>query len=227
MRKILSLTLALILVVTMLPMSASAASISERELAIQKTCELFPEHSSVIRNRQTSAFSLIPPHEKVKTFEETRQYSENLAITYTEFSDGTAYFALEDYTKIIKQTNSDVLDYDHIQYTCNVTVYSNYDSSKKISAKGVEFVVDSRTHYHPDGYPDNKIGREHILSKGTITSDSTHNADNALRKEWEDDLGPAYIHFGGDLPDARGVSMEVQFDFLVGDDKSYINITNG
>lgn len=213
MKHTISIILAVLIVITVLPINSTATSTSERENAINMACELFPEHATIINNSiNNESITLYRVERREKVFEETKDYSDSVAITYTEFSDGTAYVTQNTYSKEFTQTGSDILSSYLIKYTCNIAVYSNYASSK-LCVNGIKFIIDS-------------ISYDNITSKGTITSDSVSNAyivDSHCKMN-EDSNGDAYTTYSGDFPRAGGTPHVAQVRFYVGQDRCYIDV---
>ena len=117
---------------------------TEIDSIFEKACELFPEHADTIRNKGIIPYGRSSDSQaRVKIFEETRKYSENQAITYTEFSDGSAYVIASDFKSTFEQTDSETISPYLIRYTCNFSVYATYDRSKKMGINGIEFIIDS------------------------------------------------------------------------------------
>ena len=193
--------------------SASATSTSETDLAFERACELFPEYADTSCNKGTGRYRLAPGTQaRVKVFEETREYSDNLAITYTEFSDGTAFVSTNDFRRTFVQTGSETMSPYLIHYTCNIVVYSTYDNTKKLGVNGIEFYIDS-------------LSYDNITNRGTIASGSvSHSGFNSTNKDWEDSLGHAYASYYADLPDSRGVMLDTTIKFNVGDDSCYVTL---
>ena len=213
MKKLVSILLVVIML-SVGVITCSAVSITDRELAISRACELFPEHASTIRNEGLSRYALTPPsQDRVKVFEETRDYSDSLAITYTEFSDGTAFISTADFQKSLTLVDSEIVSNYLMHYTTNLTVYSNYDSSQKLRVLGIEHYIDS-------------ISFDNIDSEGTISSDSVDHAYFSRYdvQWWENSTSHAYIKYLVDLPDLYGRMLENTVKFHVGNDGCYVTI---
>lgn len=213
MKKIIALLLAFAILFPALYTKAYATSTSEGDLAFEMACELFPEYADTILNNANARSRLAHnSQEIVKVFEETREYSESLAITYTEFSDGTAFVSTNEFRRTFEQTDSEVKSAYLIHYTCNIVVYSTYDNSKKLGINGIEFYIDS-------------LSYDNITNRGTIASGSvSHSGFNSTNKDWEDSSGHAYASYYADLPDSRGVILDTNIKFNVGDDSCYVTL---
>lgn len=213
MRKILSLVLALILVLTVLPMSVLAAeeNTSDRDLALAQACELFPEHSAVIMNQGISTFSLTPSdQEKVKVFEETRYYSDDLSITYTEFNDGTAYIIKTGYTKNVIPVKSEFIDAYRMQCTCNMEVYYNQKPTSKLVVNGIVFI------YEINAF-------DQITNVGRVSSDSIDRVGTPTVRRNSDSVHPAYVEYYADFPETN-MTYEYFVRFCVQRGKTYIEL---
>lgn len=220
MRKFLNLVLVFSLVITMtIPTFAvevsSETTISESELAFKRACELFPEHADTIcNNTDDRSRMLTDPADRIKVFEETREYSENLSITYTEFSDGTAFISTNDFYRTCEFGNPEIVSPYLLHYTCKMTVYSNYDRTKKLVVNGIQYYVDSMSY-------------DNITNRGTIASGSVgHSGHGNNNKDWEDSYGHAYASYYADLPDSRGVTIDAQIRFNVGGDMCYVTLND-
>lgn len=90
MKRTLSILLAALLLVTMLPLSVGAEeATSERERLMALACEVFPEYADVIAADQAPAENRLRSIEKpTVVFTETRKVSNDEYITYTELSNG-------------------------------------------------------------------------------------------------------------------------------------------
>lgn len=215
MRRVFAFITTVIMLFFSIPIYASATSNSERELAIARACELFPEHSTVIRNEGVGKFNAPrSKSDKIKVFEETRAYSDNLDITYTEYSDGTAFVAVKDYTKEIVPVDSEIIGTYLVRHTLDITVYSNYNSSKKVEVNDIVWVVD-------------QLWYDNIEDRGSISSDSVSSANFSSFKEWEDSEGDAYSSYTGDLPDHTGLVLDCTITFYAGGGSCYISISQG
>lgn len=213
MKKIVILFLSIAMMLSLLCTNAYAAEI-ENDSVFEKACELFPEHADTIRNAGAAPYERSSDvHTRVKVFEETRKYSDNQSITYTEFSDGSAYVTSSDFKRTLEQTNSEILSSYLIRYTCNFSVYANYDKSKKMGINGIEFIIDS-------------ISYDNITDEGTFSSDSVSHVFYGTVKSWEDSSGHAYASYSADLPDYRGTILDTTIKFCVGDDSCYITVND-
>lgn len=210
MKKFVTFLLSIAMLLPLLCTNAYAATI-ESASVFEKACELFPEHADTILNKGIVPYSRSSDTQtRVKVFEETRKYSENQAITYTEFSDGSAYVTSSDFKRTFEQTNSEPLSSYLIRYTCNFSVYATSDRSKKLGINGIKFIIDS-------------LSYDNITSRGSITSDSvSHASINNTWKSWEDSSGHAYASYSADLPDSSGRLLDVSIKFWVGGDSCYI-----
>ena len=210
MKKFVVLFLSIAMLLPLFCTNAYAATI-ESSSVFEKACELFPEHAVTIRSEGIAPYGRSSDTQtRVKVFEETRKYSDNQAITYTEFSDGSAYVTSSNFKRTFKQTNSETLSPYLIRYTCNFSVYATYDRAKKLGVNGIKFIIDS-------------LSYDNITSRGTITSDSvSHAFINNTWKSWEDSSGHAYASYSADLPDSSGRILDVTIKFWVGGDSCYI-----
>lgn len=214
MKKFVVFFLSIAMMLSLLCTNAYAAEI-ENDSVFEKACELFPEHADTIRNVGVAPYERSSDaHTRVKVFEETRKYSDNQAITYTEFSDGSAYVTSSDFKRTFEQTDSEILSSYLIRYTCNFSVYATYDRSKKMGINGIKFIIDS-------------ISYDNITDRGTIASDSvSHTFINEDWKSWEDSSGHAYASYCADLPDSSGQILDASINFWVGDDSCYITVND-
>ena len=141
MKKFVAFFLSIAMVLPLLCTNAYAAK-TENESVFEKACELFPEYADTIRNE-----GIVPngrssdAQTRVKVFEETRKYSDSQSITYTEFSDGSAYVTSSDFKRTFEQTDNEILSPYLIRYTCNFSVYATYDRSKKMGINGIKFII--------------------------------------------------------------------------------------
>lgn len=223
MKKFFCFVLAAILVFSMCNFAVAAElsndkSEAEYKLALQQACELFPEFASDIRSCSRHLNDPLPvPYgagNKVKTFEETRAYSDNLLITYTQFSDGSSFISTSDYRRTLDMTDFETISSSLFHYTVDMTVYSTYDSTQKLSVKGIKYCVDTEWY-------------DNILDRGTISSSSvSHSGHNSTNKDWDDDGKPAYASYYADLPDSRGVVLDLTIKFHLMDGTTYVTVND-
>lgn len=100
MKRAIALCLSIVMALCMMPVHALASdqSTAKRTELISLACEVFPEYSEVIRGEKNTTFGLTRFSNSNEIIVcETRSVSENQEITYTEFSDGTAIVASNEY----------------------------------------------------------------------------------------------------------------------------------
>ncbi|MDO5401128.1 MAG: hypothetical protein Q4F17_09130 [Eubacteriales bacterium] len=166
MRKILSFALALVLIMTMLPMCVLAAEDAPNERAelIALACEVFPEYAPMILG-DISPFSAYcnPNGPADVVYQETRSISNTEEITLARYSNGA--------TIIIEQ--SEISSHDIIETSANEKVVTNgvaYTLSYKIAATsdfveyypGVLYISNFKATVYDSGY-------DKINSYGTIS----------------------------------------------------------
>ena len=214
MKKFVAFFLSIAMVLPLLCTNAYAAK-TENESVFEKACELFPEYADTIRNE-----GIVPngrssdAQTRVKVFEETRKYSDSQSITYTEFSDGSAYVTSSDFKRTFEQTDNEILSPYLIRYTCNFSVYATYDRSKKMGINGIKFIIDS-------------LSYDNITDKGDVAFGFEQHAGIYNDwKSWEDSSGHAYASYYADLPDSSGWTLDTSIKFWVGDDSCYITVND-
>lgn len=212
MKKVFMILLAVVMLVSVMPLSASASSVSDRERTIEMACELFPEHVSVIRNEAVNIYERTSPIQKsVKIFEETRYYSDNTALTLTEFSDGTAYIAKNGYERIIEDKDSEV-DGNLVHYTIDITVYPTFDEDASLNVYSIKCIIDS-------------LWYDNIVDEGALASDLADFGYVDDNKFWEDRNGSAYTSYYAKFPQPDGSSKRVTAKFKVGNDACRIELS--
>lgn len=169
MKKFISYIITIALLLSMLPVSASAQETnSERNEILEKACIAFPEYAETIRaDAAPSGISRSSTPREV-VFSETRPLSENEFIVYTEYSDGL--FAIDSVemekeviynsmdqsgsmTKFditVKATCSDVYSHftlSNIKFTIYPTTYDRITSSGTPSVKTGEYTYNDNCTY--------------------------------------------------------------------------------
>ena len=86
MKKLLSLCLAALLLVSMLPVNVFASETSKHDELVALACDIFPEYANTILNKEliTNSRSVL---DRELVFTETRNISENEYLMYSEYSD--------------------------------------------------------------------------------------------------------------------------------------------
>lgn len=89
MKRFLSIFLALVMLLAVMPMGTYAAeSKTERDILLEKACAAFPEYASKIAADTAPIATCSAQQERTLVFTDTRALSENDFISYTEYSDG-------------------------------------------------------------------------------------------------------------------------------------------
>lgn len=214
MKKIIAILLCVVILSSSLVLTTSAASTSERDAVLNMACELFPEHAATILGQKIATHddkSL--PQKRVKVFEDTRSYSDDSALTYTEFSDGVAMLTLNEYKKEFVQVDCVETGNYLLRYTFNVKVYSTYDQSK-LQINGIQSIVDMQWY-------------DNFVDRGTISSDSVSSARISNDyKEWEDANGSAYSKYTGSFPVSGRPDEDITVTIYAGDNSWYVNVDN-
>lgn len=180
MKKCLSLVLAMMLIVSMLPFKAYAMD-DARELK-SMALELFPEYAEYIAIDPSaviqSTYSRGTPEVVVC---ETRNYDENTSITYTQLSDGVVVLSSEEVSPVITD-NSSSGGSGGTSY--NVTLTATCTISDQVfKAKNIVYTVASQ-------------GYDLINSSGSLTSSTTYYAGLSSANYSEtSSTNPAYLKF--------------------------------
>lgn len=209
MKKLLSILLVFVILLSMVPSMASADATfdSDREKTLAMACELFPEHAYTIRNGGKNIQTFRSTGEPaVLVLTETRQYSEDITLTYTEYSDGSAYVA-SFWQHTTDTVSSDVSASGNlIKYTVDLTVYTNY-APGKFKVKNIVFCIDS-------------LWNDNIVSAGYVTSDSVSGELEEMT-EWEDAENDvkAFMRYSATFPRSGATAFEPDFYFYVYDNK--------
>ncbi|MBR1972216.1 MAG: hypothetical protein IKA16_02120 [Oscillospiraceae bacterium] len=184
MKKVLSLTLALFLLLSTFPVYAMAAETDtfDHDELIAMACEVFPEYASTIRGEnlanQVQPYSLTAP---TLILEETRQYSNSKSITYAEFSDGTASVASHEFypTQVIIGTESD---------SSSGTIYRS--------------IIKATSNFNDECFMDSNVkylivanGLDRILSYGDFSDSTTHDTEIIGQRPYEEERAPAYVTY--------------------------------
>lgn len=91
MKRFLSIFLALVMLLAVMPVSTYAAETkAERDILLEKACAAFPEYASKIAADNAPIATYSAQQERTVVFSETRELAGNELISYTEYSDGLA-----------------------------------------------------------------------------------------------------------------------------------------
>lgn len=89
MKRFLSIFLALVMLLAVMPLSTYAAeNKTGRDILLEKACAAFPEYASKIAADTAPISTYSFQQERVVVFSETRELSDNELVSYTEYSDG-------------------------------------------------------------------------------------------------------------------------------------------
>lgn len=200
MKKLLSLCLAAILLVTMLPVNVFAAEtpLYTREDLIASACNVFPEYASKISNIVPSSSSeqrqILESKMLVKT--ETRKLNENEQITYNEYSDGTVY---------VVGSNLTVLDYTDSSTTGNpaTTIYTGHISiTSNVNGDALLIIEQIK-------YATVKGGNDYIISKGSVTYKYfAELVTSYISRQTQSNSNPAEITYRLNIRSADGTEVE-------------------
>lgn len=193
MKKSLSFCLAVIMILTFLPINASASETptSDHDRLVSLACEIFPEYAHNIRNSNTTTFSADGiTEDRYIVFSETRNVSENEYMMYTEYSDGLAL--LTDYSFDYK-----ILTYNPTTGAGATEVTMSLEATCEESGYNGVFYIDN-FRYVLDSY-----GYDSIISLGTtrttgsckLSSVNYPNPDYYLYETASDD---AYVNYALD-----------------------------
>ncbi|MBQ3192453.1 MAG: hypothetical protein IJB59_02655 [Oscillospiraceae bacterium] len=145
MKKLLSAILAMIMLLTMLPIGTSAAETgnSERDELIALACEVFPEYAEKIHGDGLSTSGntsrTISAPELIK--EETRCISDSNKITYSEFSDGSVYITNSNLNLWYMTDNSVSDNSTTTVYTGHIAITCNFNGDAYICIKNLKFAL--------------------------------------------------------------------------------------
>ena len=91
MKRFLSIFLALVMLLAVMPVSTYAAETkAERDILLEKACAAFPEYASKIAADNAPIATYSAQQERTVVFSETRELAGYEFISYTEYSDGLA-----------------------------------------------------------------------------------------------------------------------------------------
>ena len=91
MKRFLSIFLAFVMLLAVMPVSTYAAEAkTERDILLEKACAAFPEYASKIAADNVPIATYSAQQERTVVFSETRELAGNELISYTEYSDGLA-----------------------------------------------------------------------------------------------------------------------------------------
>lgn len=131
MKKFMALLLSLSLLLTMMPLCASAAELEQQgyDTLINKAATIFPEYAGKLLNPTYSPFSSArSASPRVLVVKETRPFSDTESITYTEYSDGL--ILLSAYDVDYESTIVGSIPHPNLSvknYTINITATSVVD----------------------------------------------------------------------------------------------------
>lgn len=187
MKNCLSLILALVLMLTVLPMGALAAeNTSERDEILEKACVAFPEYAAKIAADTLPASALRSAEPQKMVFTETRAISENEFIVYTEYSDGLVVLdqGVMDKEVIYNSTN-DVATAINVDITVKATCT---DTSAYFKVSNIKFTINTNSYDRinsigsPKVYnPSNTFNDECIYVQG---NHSLNSQESASRKAY-------------------------------------------
>ena len=93
MKRVLSILLAAVLLLTMMPFAAFAdeSEASERDRLLAQACEVFPEYASMIRGEYVAPQNLPQDGSNEKLFEEHRDISDTTTMSIVGYMSGDVY----------------------------------------------------------------------------------------------------------------------------------------
>ena len=172
------------MLLSIIPFAASAeetAMPSKPEL-IDKACNIFPEYADVIRgeNLQMSIYSAFAV--PVVTTNITRNISDSETMTYTEYSDGTAYITLAEW-----KFDADVTDAE-VQLGNNATYHTvSFAVTCNMGDTGTFYLNDLQYTVHSYGY-------DEITNEGKYDTDGCY-AEFFRKNLKENATTAAYIQY--------------------------------
>lgn len=205
MKKLLSMCLDAILLVTLFPVHALAVEYSEDDDLIELACEVFPEYEASIRGE------IFPKNENSRSsnreviISESRQVSENQTLYYTEYSDGVALVASSGFTPTETIINNDT-GASATTITSKLVVKCTWSNQ--------EFICNNVKYVTVSSQPD------YIISTGNLSDSDTNDAyvkENTKYKE--NSSGPARIDYYAQfqlLPQFNSTPLEPTIYFTVG-----------
>lgn len=124
MKKILSITLSVIFLISIFPLSvfANEQEVPTHDEIINMACEVFPEYTEIITNQNIPSTTYARTQQErqiVKSI--TREASEDTMMNYTEYSDGVAILSSYTCPASKKTVNHTTIDGGYIT-TVNITV---------------------------------------------------------------------------------------------------------
>ena len=144
MKKVISLCLAALMLMTVLPFSALAANanMSERDQLIALACDTFPEYASKIRGEGLSIDSVLrSTQSRELVIEETRSLSESESISYIEYSDGSVYlldyYIIPEYFYVDSSSDSAT----STLYTCQINISCNFNSGAYGHITDLKYII--------------------------------------------------------------------------------------
>ena len=215
MKRLLSIFLALILIIALVPIHTFAAEAENAEYnrVIDLACEVFPEYKNEITDTSCLSTVYARSSEPSIVYTETRLYDEDTFVTYSKLSNGAVVLSVLDPTDSMVITNSEG-DSRVTTYTATLTLaLTVYQGIFK--AQNVMFTIASET-------------RDVINSPGTIS------ATNACRKEiysssYTESSVPARVTYRVcfDRADVAGGYQHVQFYYTlyVGGNRWWTTVT--
>lgn len=204
MKRVLSILLAAVLLLTMMPFAAFAdeSEASVHDELIAQACEVFPEYAEIIRG----SGEMISPFVTYSTgnvvvYSETRSISDNHSMTISQYSDGAV--AISD----LSGFTSTLTDFDSVGYTTRDVITASF----KVTMSGASgyFCLNNFkcSIFHSD--------YDRIDSVGTIScSGATYNS-SAITKNLRETatsyarytIPVSFIEYGEYYPISFGVSV--------------------
>lgn len=159
MKKFLSMFLAAMLILTMIPMGAMAAEedTSEYDELIALACEVFPEHADAIRGGASTTYARSNTSESAEIlFSETRSINENESIGITTYASGVTIVVHSD-SSTFTVTNTDSSygadGTDLVGYASFTVAASNVSGYFKLSNVGFKVQEDGTSYFTYSGSP--------------------------------------------------------------------------
>lgn len=182
MKKLLTITLALFIVASILPVASFATTddTSSHYEHIALACDIFPEYADILSGDIPAINTRSISSEPEVIIRETRSIDENTEMTYVQYSNGVAYVATSDFdytTSLIGQQTGG----GATACTVNLTVDSSI-SDQTFKAKNVKFTIVGQ-------------GYDTIVSEGDLSSSTTNDAYVSRISNWETSSQSAYVKY--------------------------------
>lgn len=153
MKKAISLCLAMLLLIGMLPMGAIPASADEvestrytRDEIVAITCAAFPEYATSFTSQSVPEAMTCTEDDPV-VISETREVSDNEMVTYVQYASGVALSLLTKYWKVTNSsTSGNVTTYTgtlDVVCTTSTKVFRVVNFRYKINTSGYDSIVNS------------------------------------------------------------------------------------